>query len=165
MRTLDISKIENFDISGQKIEGMPQTSTAVTALQSRIGELESQLGQVSTNMQTQREDANLRDVQAFAAERPRFEELSPDIAELLKTGYAHDLKDAYDKAERLKPAPVTASTPAAQTGTPTQALSSAQTRDASLSVSGAPTSGSEPGSQKVPASARDAVASALAQLG
>jgi len=148
------------EVSGQTIEGMPQTSTAVTALQSRIGELESQLGQVSTNIQTQREDANLRDVQAFAADHPRFEELSPEIANLLKTGYANDLSDAYDKAERLNAAPVTAPPPGAQTPAPDPA---AQTRDASLSVSGAPSSGSEP--TKVPASARDAVASAMQQLG
>ena len=150
------------EVSGQQIEGMPQTSTAVTALQNRIGELESQLGQVSTTIQTQREDSNLRDVQAFAADHPRFEELSPDIADLLRTGYAQDLPDAYDKAERLKTAPVTASPPAAQTRAPDLA---AQTRNASLSVSGAPASGTEPGSKKVPASARDAVASAFAELG
>ena len=150
------------EVSGQKIEGMPETSSAMTALQSRFDAMEGQMKDVSTNIQTQREDTNLRDVQAFAADNPRFEELSPDIADLLRTGYAKDLPDAYDKAERLKPAPVTAPTPAVQTRAPDPA---AQTRAASLSISGAPSSGQEPGGAKVPETARAAVASAMRQLG
>ena len=147
------------EVSGQKPEGLPQTNSAMTALQGRFDVMEGQLKQVSTTIQTQREDTNLRDVKAFAAENPRFEELSGIISKLLSTGMTDELKEAYSMAERLNPAP--ASPPAAQTRAPDPP---AQTRDASLSISGAPSSGKETEKRKAPPSAGEAVDNAFAQL-
>ena len=44
-------------------------------------------------------------VTKFAAEHPRFEELSNDIALFLETGRTGDIAEAYEMAERLNPAP------------------------------------------------------------
>ena len=149
------------EVSGQQPDEIASRHDAtVNAMQSKIAGLERQLGEVSTSISKQREDTHMREVEAFAADHPRFEELSPHIAKLVKGGMAGDIAEAYDMAERIYPAPVT--TPAAQTGTPTPP---AQTREASLSITGAPATGSNPANRKPPASAEEALKNAFAQIG
>ncbi|MDB5604270.1 MAG: hypothetical protein JWP25_1170 [Bradyrhizobium sp.] len=50
-------------------------------------------------------DSTHESVTRFAAENPRFEELSEDIAFFLTSGRTKDLGEAYTLAERLNPAP------------------------------------------------------------
>lgn len=50
-------------------------------------------------------DSTTEAVTKFAAENPRFEELSDDIAFFLKSGRTKDLAEAYRLAERLNPVP------------------------------------------------------------
>jgi hypothetical protein len=106
------------------------------------------------------------EVEQFASSAPRFEELSSDITRMLETGFAEGstpierLRDAYAKAERLRPAPVTQAPPA-----PPRTPDPAQTRKASLSVTGSPGNGSDPTSRKPAGSAREALANAFAQSG
>lgn len=74
----------------------------VAALKAQIADLKSQIGGVQQNF-AQRDV--MGHVEKFAAEKPRFDELSAPIAEMLKTGFAKGdtpiarLQDAYDKAE------------------------------------------------------------------
>jgi hypothetical protein len=51
-------------------------------------------------------DTTRRRVTKFAAEHPRFEELSEDIAFFLTSGRTADLAEAYTLAERLNPVPI-----------------------------------------------------------
>lgn len=101
----------------------------------------------------QREAETMKQVEAFAAQHPRFEELGGEIAEMLKTGYATSLEDAYAKAERLHPAP--------------QPPEPAQTRKpvANLSVAGAPGSGSNPTTRKPPANIENHLDEIFRQVG
>jgi hypothetical protein len=114
-------------------------------------------------------------IDEFRRVHPRFEELAESISKLLETGLAADLPDAYAKAELLTPAQTAAlaaaTSPAApQTPATRKAVQTAQPdakvqAKAKLSVTGAPRSGSNPATRKVPATTRDAVEKAFAQLG
>ena len=85
------------------------------------------------------------------------------IEKLLTTGFTKDLSEAYQLAERLNPAPVAApvlAAPAAILQDP-----AAQTRQGSLSVTGAPGNGSDPAFRKPSPSIRDSIRNARAAIG
>lgn len=115
----------------------PERDQVVEGLRAEIASLKQGFGSVQQTFQQQREAQAQQQIEAFAAANPRFDELSGEIAQLLKTGYASDLQDAYAKAERLNPA----LSPAAQTRAPAPAQTG-PTPTAHLSVKGAPSSGS-----------------------
>jgi hypothetical protein len=124
----------------------------------------------------QEQDA-IKQIDAFKYEHPRFAELEKVIAGLLEHDIAENLPDAYAKAELLKPAPPEPSASAqeqlaVQTRERIPAVQSApipphaaQPRKAKLSITGSPATGSDPATRKVPATTRDAVEKAFAQLG
>jgi hypothetical protein len=99
----------------------------------------------------------------FAVRNPRYDELEPQIAAILRSGLvtAQDpktkLQEAYDMAAQLKPAP--------QVPAPQQTSRQAQTLKGQLSVTGAPGTGSDPARRKAPASTRDALDRAFDQFG
>ncbi len=105
----------------------------------------------------------------FAKTHPRVAELEADMAFFLKSGRAKDLSEAYDLAERLNPAPKPS---AAHTGNQpalaqTQAPAPAPVNPAGQkSISGAPTTGSNPVGMKGPTpSIREALKNAKARVG
>jgi hypothetical protein len=156
---------------GQALAGMQSQGGSlpeVAALKAQIADLQSQIGGVSQNF-AQREI--MTDVQKFAADNPRLDELSGPIKEMLESGFAKGatplarLQDAYDKAVKLNPAPVVADpaiepAPVAAPQTPAPA----QTRKASLSLTGSP-SGSNPGTRTPAGSTREALARSFSQVG
>ena len=135
----------------------------VNQLKQHIQKLEQQLNGVTTDLQSQRVTEIQSMTEKFASENPRFEELQTQMAEMIQTGYAKGatpmarLQDAYDKANRLTPAP---QAPAVQT--PAKV---AQTRKGNLSVTGAPGSGSNPATRKAPSSAGEALDRAFDAVG
>ena len=132
-------------------------SQTIRALQQEIQQLRNGMGQVQQTFRQQQETAVLSQVEQFAAEHPRFDELAEEIAQMLKTGYASDLSDAYEKAERLRPPP-----PAPQPE-PTP-VAAAQTR-APRSLTGAPSPGSDPTTNRTPSKTpRDALKRAFQGL-
>jgi hypothetical protein len=133
-----------------------QQSAVIRELNSKISQLEQQLGGVTQTIQqqrhdatlTQRHDATLTEVNQFAAAHPRFEELADAISEELKHGYS--LSEAYSRAERLNPAPA-----AAAKEEPPAASSAAQNDPPPVqpdkgqkSINGAPSPGSSPAAKK-----------------
>lgn len=128
-------------------------------LQQENMQLKQQLQEYTGRQQTEIQSF----VAEFAVKNPRYEELEPTIAGVLRSGMvaASDprqrLQEAYEIADRLKPA---ARQPAPQN--PGLAV---QTRKGQLSVTGAPGSGSDPVNRKPPASARSAVDGAFDKLG
>tara|TARA_R110000823_G_scaffold10557_3_gene36778 strand:+ start:1876 stop:2946 length:1071 start_codon:yes stop_codon:yes gene_type:complete len=135
-----------------------QSAAEIRALNEKIARLEHGLSGVTSNIQNQHLTATQREVEAFASAHPRFDELSEEIALQIKSGIK-DLPTAYRRAELLNPLPA----PAAP-ATPAPDLT-AQTRKGNLSVSGAPSSGSNPANRKPPSSARDALDRAFASTG
>jgi hypothetical protein len=143
-----------------------QHDSTISRLNSELSSLKQQISGVTQTIQQQAQNATLEKVQAFATDHPRFEELTDSITQLLTTGMAKSLPEAYDMAERLNPAPVQASQPTAQPLIPAAAPQPRQINPAGQkSISGAPANGSNPSPQrKGPApSIRDALRQASAQ--
>lgn len=152
------------ELSGQQPDqAMQQQNKVINDLRAELSSLKNELGGVTTTLQSQTQRQVMEQINQFSQDKPRFDELANDIAFFLKTGRAEKLQDAYDLAERLNPAPQSASlvtaAPAAQS---TQA---AQPRKGNLSLTGAPSSGSNPANRKPPNTARDAIDNAFASVG
>lgn len=107
-------------------------------------------------------------IETFAKANPRFDELFPDMEMILsspkfqKSGDpVADLKSAYEKAERLNPAP-SLSPPAP--ALPAQDTA-AQTRRGTASITGAPSGSTPAGKRVVASSPREAARMALSKMG
>jgi hypothetical protein len=155
-------------VMGQKPEEVQSQSDAtIRELKQTVQRLEQQIGGVTETIKTQRETSTLTEINKFAADNPRFEELADDIAFFMKTGRAKDLPEAYALAERLNPAPAKATDlppKVAETAADTPDLAE-QIRKGSKSPSGDPSPGSEPAVRKPSKSNREALDRAFARLG
>jgi hypothetical protein len=117
-------------VMGQPFDQNQQTQAMQQEI-SRLRQVEQQFHSFQTAAQTKAEQEAQKTVEKFAADHPRFNELTREIGWALKNGLAEGLEDAYQYAERLKPAPMP---PLAQT----QGSAKAQTRKADISIHGAP---------------------------
>lgn len=109
---------------------LTQAQNAQVAQRQQIGQLHQEITGLKTAVQQmhnqQRFSVSRESVEQFAASHPRFDELGPAIKAEIDLGFT--LEQAYRRADLLYPA-----TQAAQTRT-----TSAQTRPADRSISGAP---------------------------
>lgn len=138
--------------------GQPdQRDQEIYQLRQQVQQLAQGYGQVTQTIQQQRQQGVLSQVEQFAAEHPRFDELSEDIALFLETGKAQDLKEAYAMADRINPQPQ----PEPEPAPPAQP---AQTRPA-RSVTGAPTPGSNPANRKPSSNRKEALQNAFQRAG
>lgn len=175
-RMMATDPVKVFDTLAQR-HGFTLQEVAAHVLQQDLDEFATQASEQIKTLQ--RENAELKrmtqeftgrqqtEIQSFVAEfavkNPRYEELEPTIAGVLRSGMVaatdpkQRLQEAYQIAERLKPGPQ-------QTAPQTPGLA-VQTRKGQLSVTGAPGSGSDPANRKPPASARSAVDQAFDKLG
>ncbi len=182
-----INEIEDIFARGNPIEGLKRITDhfgvnlqAVAAHivgqnpNQQVAEAHSRIQELEAKIQHMEFEKKAPDIVAeFAAQEghERFEELSPIIGTLLKTGTAKDLESAYELADVLKPA----ASNAAQTSQPlipAESAPRAQTQAPALnpagskSVSGAPSGGISPASkQPVSKSNSEAVKRAMAKLG
>jgi hypothetical protein len=160
-------------VSGQQPEqASAGAAREIMELRNQVGQLQNQLqgelGQVKSTLQQQQAQGLLGEIQQFASDKPRFDELSMEIAAQVRAGYPLD--EAYVRAERLNPLPAAPAPPtAAQTGTPAAAQTGthdpmAQTRG-SLSITGAPAAGSDPRNRGPSPTTRAALDKSWALLG
>lgn len=129
----------------------------------QVAQMRQQMSAMQRELQAFRSEkaSNVeKQVTDFAAEHPRFEELTQEIAWLLKTGGARDLADAYRKADLLNPIPAAA----AQTSAAVSPAPQPQKPPGPVSIKGAPSSGSNPARASESLSSREAVARAFATL-
>src|SRR5262245_24232788 len=105
-------------------------------------------------------------VEEFARTHPRLDdaEFAKTVPRLISTQMADSLESAYDMAERLTPTPVTGPRPAASIAAAPPKPSD-QTRQAQLSIAGAPVSGSHPGNRKPASTARESLDRVFAEMG
>jgi hypothetical protein len=147
------------------VQGNPQQAALIRDMRNEIVNLRQQFGNMNTTINNQQHLQTQVQLETelanFASTHPRTEELSGEMTKMLSSGYANDLADAYDKADRVMPSPVAPQpTPGVVTPAP-----SVQTDKAGLSVTGAPSGGSDPVNRKTPSSAEAAVRDSFAQLG
>jgi hypothetical protein len=136
-----------------------QQGNQQTAAQHQIGALHREVTGLKQHLQqmhaAQQFSYTRSQVDQFASQHPRFDELGPLIEQELKLGF--DIDTAYRRAELLAPA-----TQAAQTRT-----ASAQTRNIDRSISGAPDAGPSNGTSRPkgpPPSRRDAIQNAIRRV-
>lgn len=133
-----------------------------------IALLRNELAQIRNEVQGVTKGITSRDLEAqvsqFAADKPRFDELAEDIAKLLQTGYAKNLQEAYEYAERLKPAPV-APDPEPTPAKAAEPDLTAQTLKGSKSLAGAPSTGSNPAAKPASTTVKEALKRAFAAAG
>lgn len=153
----------------QGLQGQPtqvQSSQEVLALRQQLAQFEQKFGTLEktfteTQQQTKQHDAE-KTVEAFAKDHTHFDEVADSIADMLDTGFAKDLPDAYAKAIRLNPEVLAKIEQEKNTAKPDPA----HTREkAAKSITGSPSSGSTPEARKPAGSSREAVSNAFAQLG
>ena len=128
----------------------------------------SQMQQYIEQMQVEQANAQIASI---AKDKPGFDTLRPVMGQLIQTGMAQTLDEAYAMAARLKPEAVEAAKPPPapavmeQPAPVAQPAPPAQNRRANLSVTGAPSAGSNPALRKAPASPREALQRAFAATG
>lgn len=155
---------------GEGGEGASQQSAVyeriISDMRNELNSLKQQTQTISQTFEQQQEQALQHMLGEFKQSHSRFDELWPSMEKLLVGEVASDLNEAYEMAERLNPGATpqpAAQAPAAQPE-PKPDLS-AQTRKGSLSVTGAPSSGSNPANRKPPSSAREALQRRFNDLG
>lgn len=143
-----------------------QSDATVRELKAEIAALKQQVGGVTQTFAQQRESATIEQITAFASkpEHARFDELADDIAFFLQSGKTQDLSEAYALAERLNPAPAASAPQTAAIPAPAPDLT-AQTRKGSLSITGAPSPGSNPANRQPSSSIKDALRKAQVLAG
>lgn len=158
-------------------QGTALQERTINDLRQEITALKRELTGVTTSLKTDKETSVFNAITEFStrAEYARFEELGPDIAMFLQTRLAPKveaarrtgkfdevLSEAYQLAERINPAPPAVAPVVAAPAAP---QAPAQTRKGQLSLSGAPSSGSNPANRKPPSSPREALDRAFASVG
>ena len=152
----------------QPDQSQTQNDATIHSLRQQITNLERQLGGVTSHIQTQTQRSIETDVSSFAQDKADFEALSPKIVEHIRAG--KDLPAAYEaaKTEMAELARSLGFVPAQ-----TQPLSPAPTAPTlkpagQKSISGAPSTGSDPASQRKDApipSIREALKRGMARAG
>jgi len=152
----------------QPDQSQTQNDATIHSLRQQITNLERQLGGVTSHIQSQTQRSIETSVSSFAQDKADFEALSPKIVEHIRAG--KDLPAAYEaaKTEMAELARSLGFVPAQ-----TQPLSPAPTTPllkpaGQKSISGAPSTGSDPASQRKDApipSIREALKRGMARAG
>ena len=167
-KNLGVDPDNGGSAGGHRSRASGRRHSEVASLKAELAALRGELGGVSKTIQEQQAERVRANVEQFAQANPRFDELSSTIAELLSTGFAKDLPDAYAKADRLNPAaaaPAAAQTAQAAPAQPATDVAAHTRAKAALSITGSPASGSNPGRREPAGSPREALANAFAQVG
>ncbi|MER8916066.1 hypothetical protein NKI32_19795 [Mesorhizobium sp. M0761] len=154
-------------VMGQKPDEVQgQNDATIQQLKREIETLKHSVGGVTNTMQQQHVAMIDAQVQKFAADNPRFEDLVEDIAFFLKSGKTADLAEAYKLAEMLNPDPAASTTTvSAAPQTRTAQDPQAQTLKGQKSITGAPSAGSDPATKRASTSIKDSLRRAVAQAG
>ena len=92
--------MRNFNIDPQTVMNQPQASPEIMSLQNELMGLKQQLSQ-KEQLQQQEEQARIQsEIEAFASDPANiyFNDVKSDMAILLESGKAGDMKEAYDMA-------------------------------------------------------------------
>ena len=117
-----------------------QSDATIRELKQELAALKEQVGGVTKTFEQQREQSTLTEINKFAADHPRFDELADDIAFFMQSGRAKDLPEAYTLAERLNPAATQAPEPVASSAAP-DPEPPVQSDKGTKSINGAPSAG------------------------
>ena len=156
-------------LMGQAPSTMDQKDAELVQLRQQNFQLQSRFKQIESERNAEIDREAQRSIQEFSVDKPDFSALSPHMGQLMTSGVATSLQDAYDKARALNPQ-LAASAVKSKPGKPTTKPMTdrkAQTRKGSLTNAGPPkgtiTGKSAGGSASVP-SAGDALRNAFERV-
>ncbi len=132
-----------------------QYETKISELQNQIAQQQAEMQRITGALQEQEASRTQAQIDAFAAEHPRFEELRVIMGRQIQSGQAKTLEEAYEIAERINPAPR-----AQETGNPAP-----QTRKGAKQVKGRTGSGSSRTQSPDPKNIDDVFDQAFARAG
>lgn len=151
-----VARSLNIDIG--EVLGQP-AAPDVRQLQTQLHTAQREAETAKAELAKFHEEKAKSEVDEFARDHPRIDELGPTMAWLIQTGGAQTLDDAYQLADRLRPS----ATPPAPA--PAHAAVQTRTPPVSRSISGAPASGSNPAARKPAGSTSEALERAFAATG
>lgn len=93
-----------IDIAQAALYEAPYVDPAVAALQEQLSLVQSRLAESDRQIQTRAAATVSAEVTAFAEKNPYFDEVSGTITQLISSGTAKTLKEAYDQAVWMNPA-------------------------------------------------------------
>ena len=97
---------QQYGVNLGQVQGLPQQTVVDPMVYTLQNELNSVRGEVNNWKQQQEQAQNsalLGEINQFSQKAEHFEEARPVMIQLLQSGVATDLQDAYDKAVRLDP--------------------------------------------------------------
>jgi hypothetical protein len=97
---------QQYGVNLGQVQGLPQQTAVDPMVYTLQNELNSVRGEVNNWKQQQEQAQNsalLGEINQFSQKAEHFEEARPVMIQLLQSGVATDLQDAYDKAVRLDP--------------------------------------------------------------
>lgn len=148
-------------------EQASQQDATIRELKQELAAIKQQVGGVTQTIEQQRHQSTLTEINKFAADNPRFEELADDIAFFMQSGRAKDLPEAYQLAERLNPAPAGQAKDAAPAASSAASEPPVHPDKGQKSINGAPSAGltSQSGKKRVTRSLDEALDRAFGQAG
>lgn len=95
---------QQYGIDLGQVQQMPQVDPNTQYLMSQLNQLRQQQEVWQNQIQRQEQERAMSELQAFATtDKPHFEEVKGDMADLLESGKAKTLDEAYDKAVWMRP--------------------------------------------------------------
>ena len=140
-----------------------QQAQLIQQLQRDNAAMKQQLDAAQNERKTEAETRIQKDIEKFAEAHPRFSELEGTMARFIQSGIASDLSEAYEMADRLKPA-VDASAQTRSNPPTIHQQPEDQTLAGSKSVAGAPSSTASKAKHKS-ASVDEALDRAIKRIG
>lgn len=162
---LNLADVAEHVTGAKSGEGVRQAHETMRALHEENQKLVAIVKSMHAEQQKREHDSASSEIEAFKADRPRFDELRGTMAGLINQGLAQDLDEAYSMAERLKPGKASAasSLPAGGSDPAPASVPPAQTRRGTASIAGAPSPGSNPAARKPASSIKEALQRATAR--
>lgn len=142
---LDLRKVAAHIMGQSPDQVSSQQDATIRELRQELAALKQSVGSVQQTFQQQRTETISRSVTEFAQSHPRFDELADAIKEEISHGYS--LEQAYERAERLNPAPAVFTPPPL---TPAKPALAPLNPAGQKSITGAPGNGSYPSAKRGP---------------
>lgn len=92
-----------IDLSGQVQSAQPAYDTNSQAMQNELLSLKGQFTSFTQAQEAAQQQAAMDEIQRFSKDKEHFDDVKPVMAQLLQSGMAEGIQDAYEKAVRLNP--------------------------------------------------------------
>lgn len=147
-RLAQIARGYGIDLSGQAQQAQPAYAPEFSAIQNEVLGLKGQFTSYLQQQEAAQQRAAQEEIEKFAATAEHFDDVKPTMAQLLQSGMASDIKDAYDMAIRLNPEIFEAIQSAKQAATDAEKRAEANAKAQRAKLAAVSVKSATPGSSK-----------------